>query len=96
MNQIDTHSLWTATANSYENGKTLEGNEETDVVVSGAGFTGLSSAYHLQKSGKYAIALEQATSGYGASGSNGGMVLPGYKPTIQRLAKNMVPTRLDS
>ncbi|WP_090633953.1 NAD(P)/FAD-dependent oxidoreductase [Neobacillus massiliamazoniensis] len=87
MDRMDTLSLWKATANSYEKGRTLEGNEETDVVVIGAGFTGLSSAFHLQKLGKNVIVLEQETVGYGASGRNGGMVLPGYKPTMQELVK---------
>ncbi|MED4750658.1 FAD-binding oxidoreductase [Brevibacillus choshinensis] len=91
MDRMDTLSLWTATANSYEKGKPLEGNEEADVVIIGAGFTGLSSAYHLQKSGRNVIVLEQETIGYGASGRNGGMVLPGYKPTMQELAKKYGP-----
>ncbi|PFA22805.1 MULTISPECIES: NAD(P)/FAD-dependent oxidoreductase [Bacillus cereus group] len=91
MNQMNTLSLWSSTANSYKKGKTLEGNEEADVVVIGAGFTGLSSAYHLQKLGKNVIVLEQETIGYGASGRNGGMVLPGYKPTMQQLAKKYGP-----
>lgn len=38
MNQMDTHSLWISTANSYENEKTLKGNKEADIVVIGAGF----------------------------------------------------------
>ncbi|MGD8189636.1 NAD(P)/FAD-dependent oxidoreductase [Brevibacillus ginsengisoli] len=87
MDRMDTLSLWTATANSYEEGKPLVGNEEADVVIIGAGFTGLSSAYHLQKLGKNVIVLEQETIGYGASGRNGGMVLPGYKDTMLDLAK---------
>lgn len=68
MNQMNTISLLSATANSYEKGKTLEENEEADVVVIGAGFTGLSSAYHLQRLGKNVIVLEQETIGYGAIG----------------------------
>lgn len=87
MDHMDTLSLWTATANRYDKGKPLEGNEEADVVIIGAGFTGLSSAYHLQKLGKSVIVLEQEIIGYGASGRNGGMVLPGYKSTMQELAK---------
>ncbi|MET3291153.1 UNVERIFIED_CONTAM: gamma-glutamylputrescine oxidase [Brevibacillus sp. OAP136] len=87
MDRMDTLSLWTATANKYEKGKPLTGTEEADVVIIGAGFTGLSSAYHLQQLGKNVIVLEQETIGYGASGRNGGMVLPGYKPSMQELAK---------
>lgn len=87
MDRMDTLSLWKATAKTFEHGKLLEGNEEADVVIIGAGFTGLSSAYHLHKMGKSVIVLEQETIGYGASGRNGGMVLPGYKPTMKELAK---------
>ncbi|QRG70319.1 NAD(P)/FAD-dependent oxidoreductase [Brevibacillus choshinensis] len=86
MDRMDTLSLWTATANLYQKGKPLEEHEEADVVIIGAGFTGISSAYHLQKAGKNVIVLEQESIGYGASGRNGGMVLPGYKPTMQELA----------
>jgi len=87
MDRMDTLSLWKATANCYTKGTPLEGNVEADVVIIGAGFTGLSSAYHLQKLGRSAIVIEQETIGYGASGRNGGMVLPGYKPTMQELTK---------
>lgn len=87
MDRMDTLSLWTATANNYEKGGHLAGSEEADVVIIGAGFTGLSSAYHLQKLGKSVIVLEQETIGYGASGRNGGMLLPGYKPSMRQLTK---------
>jgi len=87
MDRMDTLSLWKATENTHQGEETFEGNAEVDVVIIGAGFTGLSSAYHLQKLGKSTIVLEQETVGYGASGRNGGMVLPGYKPTMQELAK---------
>ena len=88
MDRMDTLSLWKATENSYKKEQSLEGNLEADVVIIGAGFTGLSSAYHLQKLGRSVIVLEQESIGYGASGRNGGMVLPGYKPTMQELSKD--------
>lgn len=39
---MDTLSMWAATANSCERRKFLEGNEEAEIIIIGAGFTGLS------------------------------------------------------
>lgn len=79
-------SLWTATANPKKNRPSLVGNEQTDVIIVGAGFTGISASLHLQQKGYNSIVLEQETVGWGASGRNGGMLLPGYKPTLVELA----------
>ncbi|WP_042347031.1 NAD(P)/FAD-dependent oxidoreductase [Bacillus massiliigorillae] len=79
-------SLWTATAKPKKNRPALVGKEQTDVVIVGAGFTGISAALHLQQKGYNSVVLEQETVGWGASGRNGGMLLPGYKPTLVELA----------
>jgi glycine/D-amino acid oxidase-like deaminating enzyme len=50
-----------------------------DVAVIGAGFTGLSAARTLAKSGARVAVLEAETVGWGASSRNGGMVLTGLK-----------------
>jgi glycine/D-amino acid oxidase-like deaminating enzyme len=50
-----------------------------DVVIVGAGFTGLSTAYELASRGARVVVLEARTIGGGASSRNGGMVLPGLK-----------------
>jgi glycine/D-amino acid oxidase-like deaminating enzyme len=50
-----------------------------DVAVIGAGFTGLSAARTLAKSGAKVAVLESQTIGWGASSRNGGMVLTGLK-----------------
>jgi glycine/D-amino acid oxidase-like deaminating enzyme len=50
-----------------------------DVAVIGAGFTGLSAARTLAKSGAKVAVLEAETVGWGASSRNGGMVLTGLK-----------------
>jgi glycine/D-amino acid oxidase-like deaminating enzyme len=52
---------------------------DTDVVVIGAGYCGLSAALHLAEAGRSVCVLEAETIGYGASGRNGGQVLPGLK-----------------
>ena len=53
--------------------------ERADVVILGAGFTGLSAARTLAKGGARVAVLESRTLGWGASSRNGGMVLTGLK-----------------
>ncbi len=58
-----------------------------DVVVVGAGFTGLSAARTLAKRGAGVVVLEAETIGWGASSRNGGMVLTGMKLSPEVLTK---------
>ena len=57
----------------------------TDVAVIGGGFTGLSAARTLAKSGIRIAVLEAENIGWGASSRNGGMVLSGLKLGIPTL-----------
>jgi len=52
----------------------LRGSHTADVVIIGGGYTGLSSAYNIQRKfpEKKIVLLEGACCGYGASGRNGG------------------------
>ncbi len=50
-----------------------------DVAIIGGGYTGLAAARALARNGASPVVLERETIGAGASGRNGGMVLPGYK-----------------
>lgn len=77
-------SLWAATAQPGPVLGTLEGAVDSDVVVIGAGFTGLSTAIHLRESGVGVTILEAAEPGWGASGRNNGQVIPtlaGHDPS---------------
>ncbi|WP_430511640.1 NAD(P)/FAD-dependent oxidoreductase [Pannonibacter phragmitetus] len=57
----------------------LEGSLQADVVVIGAGFTGLSAALSLAQSGHSVVVLEANRIGWGASGRNGGQVGSGQR-----------------
>jgi glycine/D-amino acid oxidase-like deaminating enzyme len=50
-----------------------------DVVVIGAGYTGLAAARHLARSGASVLVLERDRVGAGASSRNGGQVVTGLK-----------------
>lgn len=70
-------SLWSATANKAPDCPPLSGEAIADVVIVGAGYTGLSAALHLADKGISVVVLEAETPGWGASGRNGGQVNPG-------------------
>lgn len=72
-------SLWAATAVEAFSGNTLEGEHKFDIVIVGGGFTGLSAALHAAQAGACICVLEAAEPGWGASGRNGGQVIPGFK-----------------
>lgn len=72
-------SLWEATAKPALPTPPLELDRDTDVVIIGAGFTGLSTALHLAERGVGVCVLEAEEPGWGASGRNGGQVIPGLK-----------------
>ncbi len=79
-------SYWAATARTSSAYPKLGHDLETDVAIIGAGFTGLSAAYHLNRLGRACVVLEANRVGWGASGRNGGMVVPRYKHTFPALA----------
>jgi glycine/D-amino acid oxidase-like deaminating enzyme len=72
-------SLWAATAMSATSYPKLESDVAADCVIVGGGFTGLSTALHLAARGVRAVLLEANEPGWGASGRNGGQVIPGLK-----------------
>jgi glycine/D-amino acid oxidase-like deaminating enzyme len=90
-------SYWVETGNPAPDAPALSGDQQTDVVIIGAGFTGLSAAYHLSQAGIHAIVVEAEDIGWGASGRNGGMLPPRYKKGFASIAKtygNEVTRRL--
>jgi glycine/D-amino acid oxidase-like deaminating enzyme len=79
VGRLPATSLWTATATPAPDCPPLDGSERADVCVVGGGFTGLSAALHLAEGGAEVVLLEASEPGFGASGRNGGQVIPGLK-----------------
>lgn len=71
--------LWGATAEPVPPTAALPGDRHADVAIIGAGYTGLSTALHLAELGISGICIDSQEPGFGASGRNGGQVLPGFK-----------------
>jgi glycine/D-amino acid oxidase-like deaminating enzyme len=69
-------SLWAAQTPPGPDCPTLEGSAHADVVVIGAGFTGLSTALHPREAGVDVAIVEAIEPGWGASGRNNGQVIP--------------------
>jgi glycine/D-amino acid oxidase-like deaminating enzyme len=70
----------------------LDGPVETDVCVIGAGYAGLSAALELRAHGLRVVVLEAERPGFGASGRNGGQVIPGFSNDAEIL-RQLGPSR---
>jgi glycine/D-amino acid oxidase-like deaminating enzyme len=77
----------TATAEPGPECLQLSGDRRADVAVVGAGFTGLSAALHLAERGADVVVLDAEEPGWGASGRNGGQVIPGLKDDPDELER---------
>src|ERR1700730_4119183 len=73
-------SLWAATARPAPATPPLDMSRKADVAIVGAGYSGLAAALQLAEAGVSVIVLEAGEPGWGASGRNGGQVIPGLKP----------------
>jgi glycine/D-amino acid oxidase-like deaminating enzyme len=72
-------SLWSATAPPIDGFARLAAAVRAQIAVIGAGYTGLSAALHLGEAGRDVVVLDAMDVGDGASGRNGGQVIPGLK-----------------
>lgn len=79
-------SYYAATANPFPELPQLVGDISADVVVVGGGFTGLSAALHAAEAGFSVVLLEGRRIGWGASGRNGGQMIPGMRWGAEELA----------
>lgn len=80
-------SWYAVTANPCPSFPKLEGAKKHDVVIVGAGFTGLSVALELAAKGFDIAIVEAKTVGWGASGRNGGQVVTGFTKSLHEVAR---------
>jgi glycine/D-amino acid oxidase-like deaminating enzyme len=77
LNDPRSHGLWEKTAPAAPATTPLQGDTNADVVIVGAGFTGVSAALHLAEAGRRVILLEGNEIGFGGAGRNVGLINAG-------------------
>lgn len=82
-------SFWFSQLKELPKRNSLNKNLESDVVIVGAGFTGLWTAYYLKKLSPESsvVILEKNHVGFGASGRNGGWCSALFATSLEKLAK---------
>jgi gamma-glutamylputrescine oxidase len=79
------NSLWASTATPLRAFPSLSDEVQADVVIIGAGYTGLSAAHHIAKCGLKPIVLEANRPGWGASGRNGGVITAKFRQSFRSI-----------
>ncbi len=90
---MQTPQTWyQATAHSRGDRPPLTEHIHADIVVIGAGLTGVSAALTLAEKGYKVVLLERHYIGYGASGRNGGHICTGYTHSQKHIAAQTGPS----
>lgn len=76
--QPDPDTLWHATAPPLAPFPRLSGPAETDLLVIGGGFAGLSTALHAAETGQSVTLVEAHRIAWGATGRNAGFIVPNF------------------
>ena len=82
-------SYYAATAHLAPDLPALEGEVRADVVIVGAGYTGISAALELARRGYDVVVLETHRVGWGASGRNGGQICTGFSASLAKIEKSV-------
>ncbi|PKP88272.1 MAG: FAD-binding oxidoreductase [Alphaproteobacteria bacterium HGW-Alphaproteobacteria-17] len=90
------HSYYRATAQEWLLRHDIAGDYACDVAVIGGGFTGLSAALACAERGFSVILIEAEHVGFGASGRNGGQLIPGLRWAASELEAEFGGERADA
>jgi gamma-glutamylputrescine oxidase len=82
-----TASYYAASANPSPERPPLKGDLTIDILIVGAGYSGLSTGLHLVEKGYKVAIIEAARVGWGASGRNGGQLVNGLNASLQTIRK---------
>lgn len=69
--------------------QSLEGDLDCEVLVVGAGFSGLHTALRLVEGGRQVCVIEASRIAWAASGRNGGQALPGWSSDLPPLEADL-------
>ncbi len=90
------NSYYAATAHEWPAHPDIVGDHACDVAVIGGGFTGLSAALACAERGFSVILVEAEHVGFGASGRNGGQLIPGLRWSVSELEAEFGRERSDA
>ena len=90
------NSYYAATAHKWRSAFRMGEDLSFDVAVIGGGFTGLSAALACAERGFSVILIEREHIGFGASGRNGGQLIPGLRWTASELETEFGRERADT
>lgn len=91
LQRQSSHGLWDVTAGAAPATAALRSRVRCDVVVVGAGYTGVSTALHLAERGIHVVLLEASSVGAGAAGRSSGLVNSGMWVLPDDLPKVLGP-----
>ena len=84
-----TGSYYAASANPSPARAELSGDQQIDICIVGAGYSGLSTGLHLVEKGYKVAIVEGAHVGWGASGRDGGQIVNGLNASLQTIRPGM-------
>ena len=91
MTSNTTTTLWEVTAEAAPDTPHLVEDLKLDVLVVGAGYTGLSTALHLAQANTTVAVMESNQIGHGGSGRNMGQVNAGFLLLPQQVVSHLGP-----
>ncbi len=87
MTKSQPPEIWQASREAVVDCPPFEGDRSTDIAIVGAGYCGLSAAIHLRRRGVEAVVLDAFEPGWGASGRNGGHMVPLLRVDAEQLER---------